>query len=259
MAGSGGTIIIAPNWLGDLVMALPALKIMRAGLPAPFCVIVRPGLVDLASLGDGELVVTTGKGLQDTWRMMRWLWHFRPDVAVSFPRSSRAAAMVAVSRARIRVGRKGREGEWAYNRLVQGRVKARHMAREYLNLAAALGLEGAMELPAMDHVAGEIPAAVQENIDNTVVLAPGARYGPAKQWPADSFAALARELVRRFSLRVALVGGAPERPLLAQIAAAARSDVVNLAGETTLPELLSMLRRCALFVGNDSGVAHVAA
>jgi heptosyltransferase-2 len=90
--------------------------------------------------------------------------------------------------------------------------------------------------------------------DPWVVLAPGAEYGPAKRWPTRSYAALARALHERGRRTVAL-GTRAERPLGHELA---RAGTLDLSGRTTLAEALDVVAAAEAFVGNDSGLLHVA-
>ena len=90
-----------------------------------------------------------------------------------------------------------------------------------------------------------------------LIVPGGAAHRPAKRWPADRFAALARHLIGRGLLPV-LIGGADERALHAAILAAA-PGTRSLAGETSLLDLAALSGRAALAVGNDTGPMHVAA
>jgi heptosyltransferase II len=91
-----------------------------------------------------------------------------------------------------------------------------------------------------------------------VAINPGATYGTAKRWLPERFAAVGEALARR-GARVAIVGGAAERPVGEAIAAQMTAPVRMLCGETTLPELAGVLARAALLVTNDSGPMHLAA
>jgi ADP-heptose:LPS heptosyltransferase len=91
-----------------------------------------------------------------------------------------------------------------------------------------------------------------------VVLSPGARF-LHKRWPLENFAALAERLLEEFPVSLVVIGGREDHELGAVLAAARPARVHNLAGDTTLPETAEVLRRGCLFIGNDSGAAHLAA
>jgi heptosyltransferase-2 len=88
---------------------------------------------------------------------------------------------------------------------------------------------------------------------------PGAFYGTAKRWPPERFAAAAGLVARRVAAKVAIVGGAGERPLGEAIAEELRAPARVLCGETTLGELVGVLAGLRLLLTNDSGPMHLAA
>src|SRR5262249_22055659 len=88
------------------------------------------------------------------------------------------------------------------------------------------------------------------------LIAPGARYGPAKRWGAERYAELARRLIAR-GHTVAVCGGAEERETCERVAGAA--GALSLAGETSLDELAGLCAMAAFTVSNDSGFAHLSA
>jgi heptosyltransferase-2 len=97
-------------------------------------------------------------------------------------------------------------------------------------------------------------------------VAPGAAYGPAKQWGAGRFAEVASHLAARHGLVIALVGAEGDREagdaverLVEGGALGTRARVANLAGRTSLSELVGLLAGARGVVSNDSGVMHLAA
>jgi heptosyltransferase-2 len=89
-------------------------------------------------------------------------------------------------------------------------------------------------------------------------MAPGAAYGPAKEWPAARYAALVDVLSERYGARAVLMGAPNERARCEEVAAATRAGALIAAGETSIGELVALLSLCTAFVGNDSGAMHVA-
>jgi len=134
------------------------------------------------------------------------------------------------------------------------------MARFYLALAGDPGSGGAS--PRL-HIDDEFAAQTlrRETLSPAQywVFAPGAEYGPAKCWPAEHFAALARDLFERDGAPVLLLGSPKETALCESIAAAATPACRVLAGKTTLLEAMALIAKARGVVSNDSGLMHVAA
>jgi heptosyltransferase II len=143
-----------------------------------------------------------------------------------------------------------------------------HQILEYLHLTAALGANPSPLAPQLMVTPEEIEAAKKkfglEKINGPIIgLNPGAEYGPAKRWPVEKFIAAAREIQRqKTQCAWILFGGKNDRPLTAQIESAIRnpqSANFNLSGQTSLRELMSLLKLCRVLLTNDTGPMHVAA
>jgi ADP-heptose:LPS heptosyltransferase len=92
-----------------------------------------------------------------------------------------------------------------------------------------------------------------------LVVAPGASWQP-KMWSLDHFAELLQHLSKRFDLQIVLCGGASEQALCSQVESlVANRKVLNLAGQTTLLELIEIIRSAKLLVTNDSAPVHISA
>ncbi|NNF84038.1 MAG: lipopolysaccharide heptosyltransferase II, partial [Deltaproteobacteria bacterium] len=92
-----------------------------------------------------------------------------------------------------------------------------------------------------------------------VGINPGATFGSAKRWFPDRFAEVADTLSEEWDMSVVLMGSVPEMPLSAEIEAAMERKPVNLAGRTTVRELMALLASCSFLVTNDSGPMHIGA
>lgn len=90
-----------------------------------------------------------------------------------------------------------------------------------------------------------------------LALAPGANW-PGKIWPVDYYAALTRHLSSRYA-RLMILGSAQDRALATALAAKSAIPCVDFAGRTTLTQSAALLDAASLFIGNDSGLGHVAA
>jgi heptosyltransferase II len=88
---------------------------------------------------------------------------------------------------------------------------------------------------------------------------PGAAFGSAKRWYPERFAQVARQLSEKWKAKVLVFGGPGETDIAAEIEEKLENDCINLAGRTSVRELMELIRRCSFFITNDSGPMHVAA
>ena len=150
-----------------------------------------------------------------------------------------------------------------------------HQIYDYLHLAAALGANPEPLPPKLEISAAElrqaedaflgnprdqVPGAVPGKPLILLGLNPGAEYGPAKRWPVASFAAVVRESHRRIGNCLWLTFGVKgDWELCEEVARLAGGGVRNLAGKTSLRQLMALLKLCRVVLTNDTGPMHVAA
>lgn len=145
-----------------------------------------------------------------------------------------------------------------------------HQIYEYLHLVAALGASNEPMPPSLVVTPAEVEAASQKfglrealKAGRPILgLNPGAEYGPAKRWPAARFIAVAREIQERTNCVWLILGGKGDAALAGEIHSALRtpnSELHNLAGQTSLRELMALLKLFRVLLTNDTGPMHVAA
>ena len=142
-----------------------------------------------------------------------------------------------------------------------------HQIHEYLHLVAALGADPGPLPPQLFVTPAELESARKkfglEKVTRPVLgLNPGAEYGPAKRWPLEKFITAAREVQQRTNCTWLVFGGPAEAALASRIESAIPSPpsaILNLAGKTSLRELMALLKLCRVLLTNDTGPMHVAA
>ena len=144
-----------------------------------------------------------------------------------------------------------------------------HQTHEYLQLVAALGASGEPLAPQLVVTPDEVLAAKEkfglaDTARSVFGLNPGAEYGPAKRWPAEKFIAVAKEIQQRTNCTWLIFGGKGDTELAGRIAQeiqqlATGNQQLNLAGRTSLRELMALLKLCRVLLSNDTGPTHVAA
>lgn len=256
-----------PNWLGDALLARRAVNALARRHGASQVVAAAPAaLLDLLSaIHPGVAWLPAARGLGAARELAR-AWRARGvRTAYVFPTSLSAQLAAAWSGAAERVGFARRPGEWREpeagifltRRVARGRRGTAHLEDEYLALVGGLpradgGEPLRLALPPCP-AAGEVAAPY-------LAVAPGARYGPAKRWPAERFAEAARALLARGIARgVAVVGEAADREACDAVAGLVGPAARSLAGRTSLLELTALLAGAAAVLVNDSGTAHLSA
>ncbi len=264
-------VVLAPNWLGDVVMAQPALAAIRGASPdAHLVVAARASVAGVLAFVEGVDEVLALPPGSSVGAQARLLAGQRCDRAVLLPNSFHAAWMAWRAGIRRRAGFCGDGRAWLLTERVRrpaGRV--RHV-EYYLALTTALGFEAGSSVPRLRLTAdarAEADALLQaEGIEPgapIVVLAPGAAGGPAKQWRPEHAARVIEDLAARDGVRVVIVGAPADREVadrvLGPVSGHTRGCVVDLVGRTSLGGLAGVLARAQVVVANDSGALHLAA
>ena len=278
---SGTTLIIrAPTWVGDCVMATPALAAFRRGFPDAHIVLVARAYTAEVFRGGpwfDELVQLpspkAGGAFRRTLALTARLRRRRADLGVLLPNSFSSALLMWLARPRKILGY-ARDGRSFF--LSMPVEPARRggcfvpgpMVDYYLKLAEVAGC------PADDrdlHLAttASEEAAASELLDvlnvsdgsALVGLNPGAAFGSAKCWPPEYFAELAARLAARERTRVLVLCGPAEREIARTIVEQAHHAGVHGVHDRDVPlgTLKAVIRRLSLLVTNDSGPRHFAA
>jgi heptosyltransferase-2 len=272
-------LIRATNWVGDAIMAIPALRAVRAKFPdAHIAILARPYVGDIyrhQQIAD-QLIAYDWKGVHAGFagrgRLGQELRAQKFDVALLLQNAFDAAWLAWRANIRRRIGyaRDGRSMLLTDAIAVPkpGEIPA-HEQFYYLELIRRAGwlTERTDEKFIRLEVAPEELAAAERKLRAVgsgekslrVAVGAGASYGSAKCWPPERFAAALNHLQAHSDAEVVLFGTTGEMAVTGAIAAALDKPPINLTGQTTIAELLALLARCQIFLGNDSGAMHVAA
>jgi heptosyltransferase-2 len=290
MSESPRLVVWAPNWLGDAVMALPAIDDLRQHLQARVIVAARPSVARLFSLVPwiDEIVELEWrsriKNLPAMRRDVQRLRAAQANVALLLPNSFASAWLAFAARVPERWGYATDGRSWLLtrriersrpipierSRRVQGAPAYQHQGAYYQHLVRALGASNGPLEPRVSVSTQQMADAqallTSRGLDPAspvVVFAPGAAYGTAKQWWPTHYAQLAADLVALHGVQVVLVGSAADAETTGEVRgllpAAVRESVIDLAGQTTLEMLAGVMRLARVCVSNDSGAMHLAA
>jgi heptosyltransferase-2 len=261
MTDIGRIVVRAPNWIGDVVLSLAALRDLRRNFPtARIEVLARPWVAPLYGAVTEVDAVRASTSVSGDASSLRRAF----DAAVLLPNSFASA---------FAVWRAGIPQRWGYATDGRGplltraprvppQVRGRSQVYYYRAMLGAAGLlvsaapETSLACPPEWASRGKALLGYE---GPWIGLNPGAFYGTAKRWLPERYAAVGDTLARRTGARVAILGGAAERPLGEAIASTMREPARVLSGETSLPDLTGVLAGLAVLVTNDSGPMHVAA
>ncbi|MCX5800693.1 MAG: lipopolysaccharide heptosyltransferase II [Candidatus Eisenbacteria bacterium] len=262
----GSIVVRVPNWVGDVVMAYPALGALRNCTRGLRIVAVAhervASLLESAPFMD-EVLVIKGKGVVGPVRTARALRAGRFALGIVMPDSFSSAFLFRLGGVKRIVGFRG-EMRNAFLRTGVSKKNWCHLSEQYAQLLPRgceidrkVGLQVSHDGVSRARKILE-EAGVWENT-KLAIVAPGASYGETKRWPEERYTDLVRLLVEKAQFQVILVGNLADEELCARIARKAGRSTVNLSGQTTLPDLAAIASIASVFVGNDSGAAHVAA
>jgi len=297
-------LIKSPNWIGDSVMATPAVMYLRRAFPeAEIAMISRrstagvwdghPG-IDRLIVGDDR---TAARELREVVRSHRF------EAAVLFPNSFRSAWLIWQCGIPRRFGYARGARSWLLTDIVVyrpqewqtptpqpvskkslreskslPREQPRHMVEYYLELASYVARQlGSDIVPPVVTRESALPPLVlpvqsqalevveklitEEGVTSIPLIAihPGAAYGNAKRWPLDRLAVAADRLADELDAAIVVTAGPSEAELCAELVRMLRARVLNWGPRLNIPQLVALLSRSTLFIGNDSGVTHLAA
>jgi heptosyltransferase-2 len=260
-------LVVGPSWVGDMVMAQSLFMALRGRFPDLQIDVLAPTWSKpiLAAMPEVhaalEMPLQHGElALGKRYQLGKSLRGNAYDWAIVLPGSLKAALIPFWAKIPLRTGYKG---EMRYGLLNDIRPMDKSVLTMTVQRFVALGLPKDARLPpeilSPRLVVGEEGVMNHAPTPQLLALCPGAEYGGAKRWPAEYFAEVARHYITQGG-QVVLLGSAKDAPVTAQIVAAVNSPAcIDLAGKTSLQEVLALLAQANQVVSNDSGLMHVAA
>jgi heptosyltransferase II len=250
-------VVRSPNWLGDAVMALPAVRNLKTIVGDDLLTVAAPA--KLAALWqkcpfvDNVIALDKPKSVETTAAQLR---KGKFGSAVLLPNSLRSAAEAwrAGIPQRLGYARGGRSVLLTHPFPIPARNPARlHQRFYYLDLVTAMGGPSDASLPKLR----KDPTVVTGRRGLILAICPGAEYGPAKRWPIESFVVVARHFITTRKAKVILLGAPVDMPVAEEFARQL-PEVDNRVGKTSLTEFMAALVSARLVLCNDSGAMHVA-
>ena len=272
-------MIRATNWVGDAIMALPALRAVRQRHPdAQISIVARPYVADIyrdQQVCD-ELIPYDPNGEHQGWagreKLASDLRARKFDVALLLQNAFDAAWLAWRAQIPQRIGYARDARSILLTKAIPvpkpGEIPP-HEKFYYLELLRRAGWLD--QTPDEPHITLRVPDAARQRAAQTlleagcrpharrIAVGAGASYGSAKCWPPDRFAKALNATSGNTDADIILFGTPGELPVSAAIAAELQRAPINLTGKTSIADLPALLSQCHLFLGNDSGAMHVAA
>ena len=255
-----------PNWLGDTVMAVPALRALRAAFPGAPVLLAGPWVQLLAGQGLGDVLVAYPRAWSGRLRAADTVRSFGADTAVLLPSSFEAAASSVYWGSRRRVGFAGDGRRWLLTDAPALPDPRRHQVDEYLQLAGVLGATAATREPRLtppepfadgrQRVRDLLHESGAPDGKPTVGIHLGAAFGPAKVWVRERIVEFCR-LGPSLGVAPVLLGAPSDAP--EAVAVQAQTSTVSLVGRDSPDLLPSVLAEMSALVCGDTGVAHLGA
>ncbi len=269
-----GIVVKSPNWLGDAVMTLPALQVLKNMLPehAPLVVLAPQQVANLYRLYPGVTYVISIKKAHAAWDkiVFKKLKSFQFQLGVLFSNSLRDAWQMRQAGIPALYGRAARcrsflmKRTFSFPKWHQGMLNESHHTNEYLSIVYSMGgtpAERFMPQLRSHWTMGQMTLKMQSFCQHPrlLLMAPGAAYGAAKRWDSKKFNEVAAAYIRSGGI-VAVLGSPSERNIGDEVIADLPANkAFNLAGETSFSDLYNLISHARACVANDSGIMHLAA
>lgn len=265
-----------PNWIGDAVMATPILADLKTKWPQArltvtcqynieplikhdphlneILVFKRPSgwiphlyhgeIIEALRLGKYDLGILLTNSFSSAW----WFWQGRVKNRIGFGGNLRSLLL-------------------NYSVPLPKDIEVQHQVKTYKELLKPLGIGISDTMPALYITSEEkkeaeellVRCGVIKGEHKVVGINPGAAYGTAKCWLPDRFQEITKRLLENLDTYVIYFGDGASSSLVNEICNGFPDRVINLAGKTSLRELMALIQLCDVFLTNDSGPMHIAA
>jgi predicted lipopolysaccharide heptosyltransferase III len=272
-------LVIRLDDIGDVVIATPAIRNIQENFPdAAIDVLVKSSTKDIF-LNNPRITKTwvldpfwlrskKPSTLKQLMQLVRQLRKENYDLAFELRGNPFNIILAFLCRSRYRAGYGAQGLGFLLTSVIPYDDGAKHEIERNFDLLRGLDLSVAAHLPEL-FIAGEADRFADRfleennasNNDMLVSLHPGGPWMP-KRWPQDRFAALADALIATYGSKIILIGSDDEKALCSAIRDLARPEhrnhIVIAAGATDVAGTTALIKRCKLFIGNDSGPMHIA-
>ena len=263
-----------PTWIGDVCLTFPALRSLRAKFPSARITAVVRAPANEILIGHPaidtviQIPFASGAGVLEKLRFGRKLRKYAFDLAVVFPNSLQSAILVFLSGTPVRLGYNTEGRGWLLTHALpmNSQKKRRENRVDYfVNILQSLQCPELPEdcepliLQTGDRPIENLLAAMDIGENERLIAVHPVASKPERGWHVERFGQLCRQLLAGENLTVVLLGTQGERPLLEEVEKACPGQSIKIIPQMNLREIALLLNHCCLFIGNDSGMMHLAA
>jgi len=267
-------VIRMPNWLGDAVMATPILHDIRKNYPEAKITILCSDVIAQLFANNPHLdaLLTFSRKTEvkkkEGRRIVQKLIEGNYDLGILLTGSFSSAWQFFRAKIPLRLGYSTHFRKFLLTHpvAIPEHDETQHLVISYKQLLAPLGMavsDTPLELFVSNEekkAATELLASFDIHDDHRLIgINPGAAYGSAKCWPKERFRKLSERLLQDPKIRILYFGDSHSKALVDDICMGLPLRVNNLAGKTTLRELIALIDACSLLITNDSGPMHIGA
>ncbi len=273
--GISKILVRGVNWIGDAIMALPALNAIHEGYKgAHIHVLCNPWTYEIYRLQPfikGIILYQKPRSfLMYPLEILKVVKEIRKrnfDMAVLFQNAFEAALIAYLSGIKIRVGyATDMRGPLLTHIIERNRkIDSLHHSEYYKGIVRGMGLKIRDEIPRL-HISDQLKERGCEilkrfgvkNRTELIGICPGAEYGPAKRWPEEYFSKIADMAIESLGAEVVIMGSGKEKEICKKVELGMRHSPISLCGRTSLMDVIGIIKNLKVLVCNDSGLMHVA-
>lgn len=262
-------IVRVPNWIGDSVMAVPSLKVIKENMPdSELWVCGIPWVIELyrnLPFVDGIVQLKKGMNLRILKNNVKKIKGLAFSKSFLFTNSFYTALEFFLSKIPERIGYSRDFRGFLLTKRIKWKKEKKHHLFYYLDILKEIGFK--LENPKIElYLKEEEREWARKNLSKkgakeeriNIGINPGAYYGETKRWKTSGYGILANLLKKKFDANIIIFGSKDETPIALEIKKFVGDSAITLAGETTLRELMAYISQLDLFITNDSGPMHIA-
>ncbi len=267
-------VLWMPNWIGDVVLTIPSLQALRKKFPHSRVTVVARSPADELLSGHPAVDTVITLPFRPKNRFLssvRFAWNLRKyqfDLGVVLPNSLRSALLLFLTGAKNRLGynTEGRDLFLTHPLSVTSKQKRSQYRVDYFfKIFSPLHLDeperefASLRPDKSDRPVDEFLAEMEINPGDALIAVHPGTSKPERGWHTDRFAILCQKLAKMRRVKIVLLGTESEAELLQKIHRNCPQGVAHRLPAMNLREIAALIGQCELFIGNDSGMMHVAA